>query len=87
MQKYFDEHLTLYSLLYSNFNDINIDLKEDTNGCYYILSPINNADITYMQEFYNDLAVNFFSHKFIAKVSLIKNKNINIRFIDKRDMD
>lgn len=85
MHKYFDEHITLYSLLSTNFSDIIIDLKEDKSGCYYVLRPTKEADISYMVTFYNNIRVNFFSNKFIVEVTQHMD-NIYIRFIKKGDM-
>jgi len=82
MCKYFDQHLTLYSLLEDKFADILIDLKEDTQGCYYILRAAKEADIKHMESFYNNIRVDFFSHQFIVE-STIHRSNIHIRFIDK----
>jgi hypothetical protein len=83
MHKYFDEHILLYSLIHSNFSDMTIDLKEDEDGCYYVLCPDRNIDISYMEQFYNNISVNFFSHRYIVSSKLCDNKNIIIRFIDK----
>jgi len=85
MYKYFDEHCALYSLLARTFSDINIDLKEDECGCYYVLHPNKTADISYMEAFYDKIRVNLFSHKFTVEATMHKN-NIYIRFIDKKDM-
>ena len=85
MYRYFDEHCALYSLLARTFSDIIIDLEEDATGCYYVLRPIKEADISYMVSFYNNTKVSFFSHKFTVE-STMHSDNIYIRFIDKKDM-
>ena len=82
VSSHFDEHLALYSLLYAKFSDLIIELKEDKHKCCYILKAINDADIKYMVEFYNDLPINFFSRKFIIEATMVKN-SIHIIFKDK----
>jgi hypothetical protein len=80
LNQYFDEHLLLYSLLSDKFSDdLLIDLKEDKDGCYYILHPVENIDISYMKTFYNNLQLEFYSRKFIIEASMSKN-NIKLRF-------
>jgi hypothetical protein len=86
MYKYFDEHLVLHSLLSTNFSDINIDLKEDEDGCFYLLRPSKNCDISYMESLYNNIRVDFFAHKFVVGVTICNDNNIIIRLIDKKGM-
>lgn len=86
LHKYFDEHLVLHNLLYTNFSDIYINLEEDSVGAYYLISPVNpKSDISHMESFYNNITTNCFFKQFTVHAKLRDDKTIIIRLI-KKDM-
>ena len=89
LDKYFDEHIALHSLVSMNFsankNEILIDLCEDNKGCYYIIKAMSMVDLEKVRKFYDKIRINFFSHNFIVNAELLQ-ETICIRFEDNRDM-